>query len=280
MNTPSIRTHFGSRVRVVARVAAALAIAGLVTGAVPVTAHAHAGAPAQLDPTLSRPHILTNEIADVLVRVNGGLTCTGTPITGTTYVVTAAHCVLDEEGGVVRLTTVVRDGVTYSPVSVLVNLEYRRSPGPLLDAAVLIMDRPIPGPSATLGDTFPKRGLITLAGFQALDTNGSLLRGTRPDNRLSPKGATGGHVEIKRAAAGCVHLAAGVKITDTHVKLPCGLIPGASGGGLFVATNDELILVGILSTVAADLSSNGVVRLDNLLKLVANPASYTHRIAA
>jgi hypothetical protein len=289
MHTPSIRTHLSSRVRVVTRLAAAFAAAGLVPGAMADTAHAgaphagvpHAGAPAQLDPTLSRPHVLTNEITDVFVRVNGVGICTGTPITGTRFVVTAAHCVLDQNGTVVRSTKVTRDGVTYSPVSVLVNPEYRRSPGPRFDAAVVIMDQAIPGPSAALGDAFPKTGPVTLAGFQALDADGSLLRGTRYDNRPLPTGTTpGAAVEIRRAAAGCVHMVSEAQIIVTEVKLPCGLIPGASGGGLFVEQNGELILVGILSTVAPDLSYNGVVRLDNLLKLIANPTSYPHRIAA
>ncbi|MEO8265486.1 MAG: trypsin-like peptidase domain-containing protein [Ilumatobacteraceae bacterium] len=227
--------------------------------------------------TLARPHVLAGDVADVIVHVRGGRSCTGTPITGTTYVVTAAHCVLDADGEVSR-RTVVRDGVEYTAAKVLVNPKYHDSPGPLLDAAVLIMDHAIEGPSATLGNVFPARGLVTVAGFQALDSDGSLLRGTRYDNRPLPQGATGGVVQIDSAAAGCVHLVSDMEVTSTGVKVPCGLIPGASGGGLFVESNGELILVGIISTVAVDLSFNGVVPLSALHELLENPVGYTHEM--
>jgi hypothetical protein len=56
--------------------------------------------------------------------------------------------------------------------------------------------------------------------------------------------------------------------------VPCGLIPGASGGGLYVDDNGELVLVGILSTVTADLSANGIVPLASLHKLLDHPDLY------
>jgi hypothetical protein len=226
---------------------------------------------------LTRPHVLTTGLADVVVRIRGGTTCTGTPITGTRLVVTAAHCVLD--GNQARPRTVIRDGVEYTAVSVLVNPAYYDSPGPLLDAAVLVMDQVIPGPSATLGDRFPAQGSLTLAGFQPLDTDGSLLRGTRPDNRPHPKHATGGVVKIETAAAGCIHLVSELTITSTEVTVPCGLIPGASGGGLFADNNREFILVGVISTVAGSLTYNGVTPLASVHELLNNPDHYTHATA-
>lgn len=226
---------------------------------------------------LTRPHVLATEVADVIVRIRGGTICTGTPLTGTTFVVTAAHCVLDADG-VVRTRTVLRAGVEYAAVSVLVNPGYHDSPVPRLDAAVLVMDRVIPGPSAQLGDLLPTHGQVTLAGFQPLDTDGSLLRGSSYDNRPLPQGATGGVVKIETAAAGCVHLVSELEITDTQVKVSCGLIPGASGGGLFVDNNGELILVGVISTVAADLTFNGLVPLTALRELLDNPDEYTHEM--
>ena len=230
---------------------------------------------------LKLPHVLAaevTEVADVIVRVRGGTFCTGTPITGTPFVVTAAHCVLDDDG-VARSRTVLRDGLEYTAVSVLVNPEYRDSPGPRLDAAVLVMNQVIPGPSAAVGDAVPARGPVTVAGFQPLNTDGSLLHGTRYDNRPNPQSATGGVVKIETAAAGCVHLMSELEITDTQVKVPCGLISGASGGGLFHDSNGELILVGIISTVAADLTFNGVVPLKAVRELLDNPDEYTHEIA-
>ena len=61
--------------------------------------------------------------------------------------------------------------------------------------------------------------------------------------------------------------------------MPCGLIPGASGGGLFVVNDGELVLVGILSTVTNDLTANGIVPLASLHELLEHPDRYTHRFA-
>jgi hypothetical protein len=229
-------------------------------------------------PELARPHLLTDEIGDVIVRIRGGAVCTGTPITGTRYVVTAAHCVLDHDGNVSGARAVRRNGVEYTAVSVLVDAEYHNSPVPRLDVAVLVMDKTIVGPSALLGESFPADGPFTLVGEQPLDSDGTLLRGTRYDNRPLPKRATAEGVEIETAAAGCVHPAADLEVTAIRVEVPCGLIPGASGGGLFVEDDGEPILVGVLSTVAPDLSYNGVAPLSAVHKLLDNPAAYIHTI--
>jgi Trypsin-like peptidase domain len=235
-----------------------------------------AGSAIELDGQLTQPHVLDAQVADVIVRVRGGAVCSGTPITGTRLVITAAHCVLDADGAVTGSGKVLRDGVEYTPVSVLVNPAYHDSPNPRLDAAVLVMDQIIPGPSATLGHEFPAEGLLTVAGFQPLATDGSLLRGTRYDNRPLPRGAIGGVVEIDTAVAGCVQLASDAEIAKNQVKLPCGLIPGASGGGVFVENHGVLTLVGVISTVAFDLTFNGVVPLAELHELLENPAPYTY----
>ena len=234
------------------------------------------GSTVDLDRELSRPHVLDTPVGEVIVRVPGSALCSGTPLTGTKFVVTAAHCVLDDNGAIDGHTRVLRDGVEYTPVSVLVNPEYHSSPSPLLDAAVLVMDHIISGPSATLADRFPTDGLVTVAGLQPLDTDGSLLRGTRVDNRPHPGAAKHGIFEIATAAAGCVHLAAAAEVTDDNVRVPCGLIPGASGGGLFVEHNGELILAGIISTVSWNLTYNELVPLTVLHQLLQHPVPFTH----
>jgi Trypsin len=236
----------------------------------------------EFDADLGHPHVLETLVADVIVRVWGSRACSGTPLTGRTeFVVTAAHCVLDADGAVAGYTTVQRDGVEYTPVSVLVNPEYHNSPTALLDAAVLVMGQVMPGPSATLADRFPTEGLVTVAGLQPLDTDGSLLRGTRWNNRPLPHGLPKhGIIKIVTATAGCVHLASDAEITANHVEVPCGLIPGASGGGLFVEHNDELILAGIISSVAGDLTYNGLVPLTALHQLLQHPDRYTHDLTA
>jgi hypothetical protein len=202
--------------------------------------------------------------------------CSGTPITGTAFVVTAAHCVLDPDGAVAGSRTVVREGVEYDAIAVFVDTAYHASPSPRLDGAVLVMDRVIGGSAAELGDSFPSEGVITIAGFQPLDSDGSLLRGTRSDNRPLPKGATGGLVRIADAPAGCVLPAAVARPTSRGVSIPCGLIPRASGGAVVAMRGGVAVLVGVISSVAKDLTSNGVVPLSALHELLAHPHSYLH----
>ena len=224
----------------------------------------------------SRPPCCSTRVADVLVRVRGGANCSGTPIMGGTLVVTAAHCVLDDDGQVAASRTVVWDGTSFKPSAVLVNQAYHDSRHVRLDAAVLLMSEAIPGATAALGDRLPATGLATVAGIQPLDTDGSLLRGTRFDNRPHPTAASGPVVEIESSAAGCVGPAADLQISVARVKVPCGLIPGASGGGLFVGPTERPILVGVISTVAHDLSYNEVVPLLELHELLDNPDRYLH----
>ena len=65
-------------------------------------------------------------------------------------------------------------------------------------------------------------------------------------------------------------------MSTARVMVPCGLIPGASGGGLYNEENGEIVLVGILSTVTADLSANGIVPLAALQELLQHPEQYAH----
>ena len=124
------------------------------------------------------------------------------------------------------------------------NPRYHDAPSPHLDAAVLIMDRPIPGPTATLGDTFPRHGLVTLAGLQPIDTDGTLLRGTSSYDSPTPKGVTGGVVEIASLPSGCVDRVSSIDNASDRLTIDCGLVRGASGGGLFVERNGGLVLSG------------------------------------
>lgn len=228
--------------------------------------------------TSSQPRVLLGLPGDATVQVRDGATCSGTPITDTPLVVTAAHCVLDADGSVAAYRSVVRDGVEFAPVAVVVDQRYGSSPSPRLDAAVLVMAAPIPGASAALGGAFPTRGLLTLAGFQPLDTDGTLLRGTRSDDRPRPHGSTSGVITIETAAAGCVRRVSDLTITADEVKVPCGLVPGASGGGLFTEHDGRLTLVGVVSTVDSRLTYNGVVPLASLHDLLDNRAAHTHRM--
>ena len=213
----------------------------------------------------------------MIVRVRGW-NCSGTPITGTRYVVTAAHCVLTPTGEVTS-RTIERDGIRYTAEAVLVDTGYHHDPNPQLDAAVLVMAEEIPGPSARLGSALPTTGEVTLAGLQPIDGDGTLLRGNSPDDRPLPTDATGNRTTVKHLTAGCVEAVSSLKVTPTRVTVHCGLIPGASGGGLFVVNDGQLVLVGILSTVTNDLTANAIVPLASLHELLEHPDRYTHRFA-
>jgi hypothetical protein len=260
-----------------------LALGGLLM-ACPVNADSASHVPTVLhdafhrDPRVERPHTIQGGVGELLVRVRGGAFCSGTPITGTQYVVTAAHCVLDDAGRVAT-RVVVRKGITYTATAVLVDTRYVDEPSPALDAAVLVMDQPVPGPSASLGQSIPASGSVTLAGFQAIDSDGTLLRGHGPHDAALPKNASGHLIEIASAPAGCVDDVAVVAVSPSRVDVPCGLIPGASGGGLFVAAGGSAVLVGVVSTVAPDLSSNGVVPIDSVHELLIHPAQYLHSMS-
>jgi hypothetical protein len=56
-------------------------------------------------------------------------------------------------------------------------------------------------------------------------------------------------------------------------------VPGASGGGLFTENDGELVLVGIVSTVTADLRANGVVPMTALHELLDHPDLYRHEFS-
>jgi hypothetical protein len=187
--------------------------------------------------------------------------------------------VLDDRGNAAA-RTVARDGVTYTATSVYVDDRYLDEPKPQFDAAVLEMEQVLPGTSATIGIAIPSTGSVTIAGYQPLDSDGTLLRGQGPHDRPHPKGATGNLIEIESAPAGCTAPTTSLSITAGRVDIGCGLIPGASGGGMFTEVNGTIVLVGIVSTVSFDLSSNGVVPLESLHELLLHPETYRHEVTA
>jgi hypothetical protein len=241
----------------------------------PSAAHATVTADVGTGAPISEVHLLDSGVTDVLVHVRGSSVCSGTPIAATLFVVTAAHCVLDRAGEVVS-PIVERGDVQYRALQVLVDRSYADAPSPRHDAAVLVMDRAVPGPAAVLGDTLPGHDFVTLAGFQPLDTDGTLLRPTNAQGHATPKGVTGGVVRIETALAGCVRDVSAVEVTSSQLTVPCGLVPGASGGGLLAQDERGPVLVGVVSTVSFDLSSNGVTPISAVHELIENPGRYGH----
>ncbi len=175
---------------------------------------------------------------------------------------------------------VVRDDVVYEPVAILVDTDYHEHRTVELDVAVLVMEETIPGPSAKLGTAVPSSGDVTLAGLQPIDTDGTLLRGNGPHDLPRPKSATGDVISIETRPAGCVESARSLEVQPHRVTVHCGLIPSSSGGGLFAEQDGEPVLVGVLSTVSADISRNGIVPLSSLHELLENQDEYRHPISS
>jgi len=265
MRTHSRPSRIGAVVTIAAIAAIAPAGAPAAAGPSPTPDVPGFVVPASAASNPQQPHLLSDQVGDLVVRLTGEV-CSGTPIRGTVYVVTAAHCVLTESGEVTQ-RTVVRDHVRYPAVDVLVDTRYHDHPSEAFDAAVLVMAQPIPGPSVRVGADLPDSGSVTLAGFQPLDTDGSLLR-----SRTGVDAETA----LPYGAAGCVDQIDALNVSADRVIVPCGLVPGASGGGLYAEQHGELVLVGILSTVTSDLAANGVVPLASLQELLAHPERYAH----
>src|SRR5262249_14024924 len=90
----------------------------------------------------------------------------------------------------------------------------------------------------------------------------------------------GTNATVPYMPAACVEPIESLVVSATRVKVPCGLIPGASGGGLYSEHGGELLLVGIVSSVTTDLRSNGVVPLSSLYELLQHTEHYSHGFAS
>ena len=172
--------------------------------------HEHQQAPA------GGPQLVHGAIADVLVRVRGGAVCSGTPITGTRYVVTAAHCVLDRNGNAAA-RTIVRDGVTYPATAVLVDRRYFHEPKAQFDAAVLVTAHVLPG-------TWPPSELPYRPGARSRSPGSRQSTATTlccEERGLHdvpvPKGATGKFIKIESMPAGCTVPTMSLTVTGNRV---------------------------------------------------------------
>jgi hypothetical protein len=86
-------------------------------------------------------------------------------------------------------------------------------------------------------------------------------------------------IEIESLPTGCVDRASSVQIAVNKLTVDCGLVPGASGGGLFVEHGRRVVLLGIISTVSDDLSSNGLTPLAAVHELLTHPREYRQPLA-
>jgi hypothetical protein len=217
--------------------------------------------------SVTGPTGIAGPVADALVEVRGARLCSGTPVTGTSLIATAAHCVIDRNGRVAAGIEVIVGRNVVEPRSVIVDLGYHSDRGPGRDAAFLVMPSPATGASADLGVTLPGAGDVIVAGFQPIVVD------ERPSGDV-----TGNVVIVERQPAGCLVSATAARVTATQVSVPCGLIPGASGGGLYVLADGRLTIVGIVSTLSHDMRRNGIVPLAAMHALLTARDEHTYDI--
>ena len=140
------------------------------------------------------------------------------------------------------------------------------------------MPRALPGPSARLGSELPTSGIVTVAGLQPISRSGILIRTHRPYDQ--PMQDSASRYDIELVPAGCVEPAQFLKIDDAGLNVRCGLIQGASGGGVFAESDDGLVLLGVISSVTSDLSANYVAPMAAVHELLEHQSVYLHSLAS
>lgn len=267
----------GRGVRRTTRFFAAI-VAGLTAAAAAVAFSAH-----KTDTGPGAIRRATPDEAAILVLVRGIGLCSGAPINGTNLVATAAHCLIDPATGEVSNRVdlrVERGDVRYDIQAVLVDtsVSLRDEDGgvrPDRDGALLVMREPIPGPGVDLVDTGDRIEDVVLIGYQPVGANKTFVR---PATYQGRRAADDASILLARTAAACRARWEDVTHRDQTLILPCGMIPGASGGPVIGHGRNSSRLVGILSSVNRDLTRNGVTPVNALLGLLDDVDRYTHTV--
>lgn len=213
-----------------------------------------------------------------LVRVLSKGKCSGIPIKGTLYVVTAAHCVLDKYTGKFTSKYDVRveyNDTRYDVSGVLVQEISAPTKGTVFsstDMAVLVLTKSIPGIGVDFGSHEDIRTGGTLIGYQPLTNKDSFYHPSSHD-KLTSVGLT-----TTTAPAACTFTGSQVTAIKDFWSIPCGMIPGGSGGPVLVLKNGKLLLVGVLSSVDASLSSNGITSVSVAAAMLLNPDRYYYSL--
>lgn len=217
--------------------------------------------------------------ADSLVHVRAQGNCSGVPIKGTSYVVTAAHCVLDNNTGKfapeLRILVEYREN-TYRVSHVLV----QETPPPVVgvvqtdsDIAILVLTDQIPDIGVDLGQDADLEGGGVIVVYQSLESPREFYRPKKLADQWRPPDRSPGV-----APAACEFTKRQAKQIDNFWLIPCSMLPGGSGGPVFSIKENEYYLVGILSSVSDDMSYNGVAPISIVETLLSNQSLYTHDV--
>lgn len=225
----------------------------------------------------------TSAEASVLVEVRGSGVCTGAKVANTRLVITAAHCVVEKRTGLVGSKydlRVERGDTRYDIESVLVNWTWGPKMDSANDVAILVMSEEVPGPGVLVADHYAGSA-ATMIGFQPLKGDGTWLRGKNYDDLVHPKDASPGITYVESTPAACSVSSGDVKWTKQATwDLPCGMVPGASGGPVVVReSNGEFTLVGVISAVNFSLSRNFIAPLEKVRTLLDSPDAYRKDLA-
>lgn len=215
----------------------------------------------------------------VLVKVRGAGVCSGVPVSGTNFVITAAHCVVEKSTGHVGSRydlRVEREGNRYDIAEVLVDWNWGPEMDSANDVAVLVMSEQVPGPKVSISDEYQVAKPSIMVGYQPLDGDGTWLRGENYDDLVHAKGSASGIVNITSTPAACTAAPGEVSRTKSMTwDFPCGMVPGASGGPVLVESGSgNYALVGVISAVNYSLTRNFIAPVDKVHALLANPEKY------
>jgi hypothetical protein len=218
---------------------------------------------------------LDGPVAELIVRLSGPAAgvCTGTPIDGGRMVVTAGHCTVDRRGAV-RLPTVTDAyGETYRVTGAYVRPGSVWIDGAAVaehDAAVLVLDEPVRGASATLAGP-GAGGPFTVAGMQPIDSRGELIRPGSLYDGYRPADVVG------RVPAGCVLDTVEPRSSELGptIRAACGTRRGSSGGPLLVpAADGGFAVAGVVSTANGDATWVTMTPSSVHAELIADPSAF------
>lgn len=212
----------------------------------------------------------SEEESAYLVVVRGSGLCSGAPIEGTNLVITAAHCVVETGTDAVGTRfdlRVERSGVRYDVLEVYVDMSWKNKFSSKDDVAVLVMKSPVLGPGLHLADSFEPDQPATLVGLQPA-AFGTWLRGIDYDSHIKLMSTKSSWTNNTIPTACDISATSFRWSKKDHWWVPCGVVPGASGGPLIAAGVNGPTLVGVVSSVDFNLEYNGVAPVEKIQYLL------------